>query len=142
MCSVAPHEGIRHDEDPKDGDHLDCGGYERNYTEVSHARDHGMARMEHDARLLVEEDQPLRQVLAQAHGVDYDGEDHTQQSPEERDKDLAPSRTPTPMPLQRLLGLSLDPPTPEFLAAWSACGAGLNRVVGVLEHDPEVWRPV
>ena len=39
-------------------------------------------------------------------------------------------------------GLSLDPPTPEFLAGWSACGAGLNRVVGVLEHDPEVWRPV
>jgi hypothetical protein len=29
--------------------------------------------------------------------------------------------------------LSLDPPMPEFLADWSACGAGLNRVVGVLE---------
>jgi hypothetical protein len=43
---------------------------------------------------------------------------------------------------RRLIRLSLDPPTPEFLAAWSACGAGLNRVVGVLEHDPEVWRPV
>jgi hypothetical protein len=52
------------------------------------------------------------------------------------------------MALLALLGLgafellSLDPPTPEFPAAWSACGAGLNRVVGVLEHDPEVWRPV
>jgi hypothetical protein len=29
--------------------------------------------------------------------------------------------------------LNLDPPVPEFLAVWSACGTGLKRVVGVLE---------
>ena len=29
--------------------------------------------------------------------------------------------------------LSLDPPTPELLPGWSACGGGLKRVVGVVE---------
>jgi ABC-2 type transport system ATP-binding protein len=29
--------------------------------------------------------------------------------------------------------LSLDPPTPELLTGWSACGGGLKRVVGVVE---------
>ena len=29
--------------------------------------------------------------------------------------------------------LKLDPPMPEFLAGWSACGAGLKRIAGVLQ---------
>jgi hypothetical protein len=53
-----------------------------------------------------------------------------------------PHRLPRAKPLEEITPrhpgairvlLNLDPPTPEFLAGWGACGAGLNRVVGVLK---------
>jgi hypothetical protein len=48
-------------------------------------------------------------------------------------KPLPAGRPEREMFAERVRWLSLDPPTPEFLAGWRALREGLSRVVGVLE---------
>jgi hypothetical protein len=42
----------------------------------------------------------------------------------------------------RRVALSLDPPTPEFLAGWSACEVGLARWWVCWRQIRAAWQPV